>query len=122
MTPAVRAQMTYLKWVHDYDGIIDVSLRHAAEHSEDPIDAKATRERLQGMRDGYWRMGFTQRDQLARLTTWEAMLGPDFITSYQGGAAREIIMTSPKAWIAIARIRRFLAGLDDMTPEEMGLG
>lgn len=117
----VRAHLSGIRAILDHEELVGIALHQAEAHAEGPFDAEAARPRLRAMRPELRRMGFVLRDQVAQLLVWEAMLGPDFLRSHDGGRVRELVMTSEQGWIAVARIRRHLLGLEDMTPEERGV-
>lgn len=89
-----------------FDEVAQITWRHAAPHI-------AVREReffttLRGKRDLWFQIGFWRRDHLAKLCSWESLLGPDFLEGYADGAVREIVRSSRSPHEAVARIEALL--------------
>ncbi|MEL6884419.1 MAG: hypothetical protein AAFP87_07920 [Pseudomonadota bacterium] len=108
ITQEVEAHMRHIRRVDAYEAVIDATLKHV--EPEDDAQAEALAHHLRNKRDWFYTIGFWQMDHLAKLSVWEAMLGPDFLERYDNGEIYRILGTSSDAWIAIERIRRHLEG------------
>ncbi|WP_298258159.1 DUF4123 domain-containing protein [uncultured Litoreibacter sp.] len=69
---------------------------------------KELRTRLVATGHLFLRMGYKQREHIAKLMTWEALLGPDFIETYANGEVAQIVQSANSAAVSIDRIKTLL--------------
>lgn len=89
-----------------FDEIVQITWGHAARHVA--ADKRTFAEALRCKRDQWFGIGFWRRDHLAKLCSWEALLGPHFLESYANGAVNHMLRSSRSPHEAIARIEDLL--------------
>ena len=77
LTEDARALMRRLRLVFEFDKISRLAIRHVTVSRA--VDETVAWRHLAAKRDLWYRLGFWRKDHLARLCTWELMLGPDFL-------------------------------------------
>lgn len=95
-----------LRREQQFDEVIKITWRHAAPHVA--IKKQEFVEALRNKRDLWFKIGFWRRDHLAKLCSWEALLGPHFLENYGNGTVHNIIKSSQSPHQAIARIEALL--------------
>ncbi|MBM2575156.1 DUF4123 domain-containing protein [Jannaschia sp. Os4] len=108
LTQPVVAHLRQLRREAAFEEVIEISLRHAT--LAPGWTDREMAAHLRTHRDSWFGMGFWQKDHLAKLCCWEAMLGPDFVERYDHGEIARPLRTSGEAWIAVERITRHLDG------------
>lgn len=106
LTHGAREVIRQIRREQQFDEIVQITWGHAAPHVV--IDSLAFAEALCCKRDQWFGIGFWRRDHLAKLCSWEALLGPHFLESYASGAVHHMLRSSRSPHEAIARIEDLL--------------
>ncbi len=95
-----------LRREQQFDEVVQITWGHAKPHV--PVTRSEFREALRRKRDVWFDIGFWRRDHFAKLCSWEALLGPDFLETYKNGVVLQILHSSASPHEAIAGIEKFL--------------
>lgn len=95
-----------LRREQQFDELVQITWRHAARHLT--VSETEFGDGLRNKRDLWFRIGFWRRDHLAKLCSWEALLGPHFLESYGNGAVIDILRSARSPHNAIAQIDQLL--------------
>lgn len=106
LTKAAQETIRQVRRVQQYEEIIDITIKHVKDQTG--LSDGDVRASLRLKRDGLFRLGFWQRDHLAKLMVWEILLGPEFIDSYANGTIGTIISAAKAPYEAIMNIEFFL--------------
>ncbi|RCW77962.1 hypothetical protein, partial [Paracoccus lutimaris] len=108
LTQPVWEFMRQLRREQQFDEIIGITWRHTGPHVT--ITEATMTSRLRDKRDQWFKIGFWRRDHLAKLCTWETMLGPNFLESYGNGEVSRAAHAAQSDHELIQRIENFLDG------------